>query len=177
MQASYFQVSRSPLSISRTCLDSMHKFYITLQELQAVYLMLCRVIFSLSVKVAALHLDNITAKLIHKWYSFSFSSRLAYSKLNLADKHCITYLPAWCIPITMWKLIIYHRDSWFQNGIFLLTFLKHHFTSGANFFASSCTNVSIITAWKIHYLWEPWGWMLPTTLEHIRWVLCFLHPP
>ena len=60
--AFYFQGSGLPFSVSGTWSGSLSRAHITLQELQAVAVMLCRMAFCLSGKVVALHLDNSTAK-------------------------------------------------------------------------------------------------------------------
>ena len=60
--ASYFQGSGLPLSISGSWSGSMCRAHIALLELQAVAMMLHRMVFPLSGKVVVLHLDNSTAK-------------------------------------------------------------------------------------------------------------------
>ena len=62
--AFYFQGSGLPLSVSVSWSGSRCMAHIALQELQATTMMLCRMTFSLSGKVVALHL---------KWHSISFS--------------------------------------------------------------------------------------------------------
>ena len=79
----------------------MHRVHIVLQKLQAVVLMLHRMVFHLSGKVVALHLDNSTAKAYLCTQGSKVSlhfSRLACFILNLAKKHGITVIPAY-IPI------------------------------------------------------------------------------
>ena len=110
--AFYFQGSGFPLSSSGSWSGSMYKVHITLQEFQAVALMLHKMAFHLSGKVAALHLDNSTSKayLCNQGgtaHPFLFS--LAWHILNLTDKYGITLVPA-CIPThfnvedIMWKV-------------------------------------------------------------------------
>ena len=60
--AFHFQGSCLPLSISGSGSGSMFRAHITLQELQAIAMMLCRMACCLSGKVVAFHLDNSTAK-------------------------------------------------------------------------------------------------------------------
>ena len=61
-------------------------------------MMLCGMAFHLSGKVAALHLDNNTARayLCNQGGTVSpFLSRLACQILTLTDKHSITLIPAY----------------------------------------------------------------------------------
>ena len=66
------------------------------------------------------------------------------------------------LPISTWKLIIYHCKSWFQNVTFFLTYLKWLFNFEVNW-RLICwhphipINVSSITAWKIYLLLEALG--------------------
>ena len=76
----------------------MCRAHITLQELQVIAMMLCRMVFYLSGKVVALHLDNCTAKayLCNQGSTVSpFLSRLACQILSLTDKQSITLIPAY----------------------------------------------------------------------------------
>ena len=103
--AFYFQGSGLPVSVSGSCLGSMCRAHIVLQELQAVAMMLCRVTFHLSGKVVALHLDNSTAKayLCNQGGTVSpFLSRLVYQILNLTNKHGITLIPPWNLYYFWW---------------------------------------------------------------------------
>ena len=96
--AFYFQGSWLPLSVNGAWPGSLCRAHIALQELQAVAVMLCRIVFCLSGKVVALHLDNSTAKayLCNQCGTVSpFLSRLACHILSLTDKHGITLLPAY----------------------------------------------------------------------------------
>ena len=96
--AFYFQGSGLPLSVSGAWSGSLSRAHIALQELQAVAIMLCRMVFHLSGKVVALHLDNSTAKayLCNQGGTGSpFLSILACQILSLTDKHGITLLPAY----------------------------------------------------------------------------------
>ena len=96
--AFYFQGSGLPLSVSRSWSGSMCRTHIALQELQAIAMMLHRMVFHLSGKVVALHLDNSTAKayLCNQGGTVSsFLSRLACQILSLTNKHGITLLPAY----------------------------------------------------------------------------------
>ena len=72
--------------------------YITLQDLQAIAMMVCRMAFCLSDKVVALHLDNSTAKAYLCYQVDTVSpilSRLACQVLSLTDKHGIALIPAY----------------------------------------------------------------------------------
>ena len=94
----YFQGSGLPLSVSGAWSGSLSRAHITLQELQAVAIMLSRMAFCLSGKVVALHLDNSTAKayMCNQGGTVSpFLSRLACQIPILTDKHGITLLPAY----------------------------------------------------------------------------------
>ena len=91
--ASYFQGSDLPLSINGSWLGSMCGNQVALQELQAVAIMLHRMVFHLSGKLVALQLDNSTAKayLCNLGGTvYPFLSRLVYQILSLTDKHSIT---------------------------------------------------------------------------------------
>ena len=72
----------------------MHKVHITLEELQAVALMLDRMAFSISSKVIALHWIIKLQKHIYviQVVQCLFLSRLGSYILNLADKHSITLI-------------------------------------------------------------------------------------
>ena len=96
--AFYFQGSGLPLSVIGFLSGSLCRAHITLQELQAVAMMLHRMVFYLSGKVVALHLDNSTAKayLCNQDYTVSpFLSRLACLIQCLTDKPGITPIPAY----------------------------------------------------------------------------------
>ena len=96
--AFYFQGSGLPLSVSGAWSGSLCRAHISLQELHAVAIMLCRMAFFLSGKVVAMHLDNSTAK-AYLWNQGGtvspFLSRLACQILSLMNKHGITLLPAY----------------------------------------------------------------------------------
>ena len=122
--AFYFQGSGLPLSVSGPWLGSMCRVHIALQELQAIAMMLHRMVFHLSGKVVALHLDNSTAKayLCNQGGKMSpFPSRLACWILSLTDKHGITLIPAY-IPTHLnveanylsrdWLLLEWHLLPW-----------------------------------------------------------------
>ena len=72
----------------------MHNVHITLQELQAVTIMLCRMAFCLSSKAVALHLDNNIYYLSDQGGTVSLS-RLACHILNLAIKHEIILIQSY----------------------------------------------------------------------------------
>ena len=63
------------LSISGSWLGSMCRVHITIQELQAGVLMLCRMAFQLSAKVLFLQLDNSTAKAYLGGFNLNEASR------------------------------------------------------------------------------------------------------
>ena len=84
--------------------------HIAHHELKTVVLMLQQMVFYLSGKVVALHLDNSSAKA----YSCSPGgivylslSRQVCCILNLANNHSITLIPAYIL----WKLITYHGEG------------------------------------------------------------------
>ena len=60
--AFYLQGSGVSISCCGTWCGSVCRVHITLQELQAIALMLCKMVFQLSGKVVVLHLDNFIAK-------------------------------------------------------------------------------------------------------------------
>ena len=94
----YFQGSGVPLLVSGSWSGSMYRAHITLQELQAMALILHRMAFHLPGKVVALHLDNSTAKAYlcnQGGTSSPFLSRLACWILSLTNKHGITLIPAY----------------------------------------------------------------------------------
>ena len=96
--AFYFQGSELPISVSGSWLGSLCGAHIALQELQAVAMILHRMVFHLSGKVVALHLDNSTAKayLCNQGSTMSpFLSRLACWILSLTNKHGIILIPAY----------------------------------------------------------------------------------
>ena len=163
--AFYFQGSGLPLSVSGTWSGSLSRAHIALQELQAVAVMLRSMAFCLSGRVVALHLDNSTAKayLCNQGGTVSpFLSRLACRILRLTDKHGITLLPAYILPTSMWRQIFCLGIGCFQSGTFYLKWLRQLFAFGA-FQRWTCwhllvlLNASIISLWKLHCLWGPWG--------------------
>ena len=96
--AFYFQGYGLPLSVSGSWSGSLCRAHIAFQELQAIAMMLHRMVFHISDKTVALHLDNSTAKayLCNQGGTVSpFLSRLACQMLSLTDKHGITLLPAY----------------------------------------------------------------------------------
>ena len=94
--AFYYQGSGLPLSGSGSWFGSMCRSHIALQELQAIPMMLHRMVFCLSGKIVALHLDNSTAKayLCNQGGTVSpILSRLACWILSLTEKHGIMPIP------------------------------------------------------------------------------------
>ena len=163
--AFYFQGSGLPLSDSGAWSGSLSRAHIALQELQAVAVMICRMAFCLSGKVVALHLDNSTAKayLCNQGGTVSpFLSRLACWILSLTDKHGITLLPAYIPTHLNVEADFLSQIGCFQSGTFSLRWLRQLFTFGA-FQRWTCwhllilLNASIISLWKLHCLWGPWG--------------------
>ena len=163
--AFYFQGSGLLLSVSGTWSGSLSRVHIALQELQAVAVMLHRMAFYLSGKVVALHLDNSTAQayLCNQGGTVSpFLSRLACQILSLTDKHCITLLPAYIPTHLNMEADFLSQISCFQSSTFSLRWLRQLFASGA-FQRWTCwyllvlLNASIISLWKLHCLWGPWG--------------------
>ena len=93
--AFYFEGSGLPLSVCGSCLSSLCRAHIALQELQAVAIMLHRMVFHLMGKVVALHLDNSTAKayLCNQGGTVSpILCRLACQILSLTNKHGIALI-------------------------------------------------------------------------------------
>ena len=140
--------------------------HIALLELQVVVVMLCRMVFCLSGKVVALHLDNSTAKayLCNQGGTMSpFLSRLACQILSLTDKHGITLLPAY-IPTHLnveadflsWdrSLPEWHLIPQVAQAAFHLWGLPK---GGPYGIFSFLLNANIISVWKLHFLWGPWG--------------------
>ena len=120
--AFYFQGSCLPLTVSGFWLGSMFKAHIALQELQAVSMMLHRMAFHISGKVAALHLNNSTAKtyLCNQGGTVSpFLSRLAHQILSLTHKHSITLISAY-IPTNLNVEINYLSWGWLLPKWYLL---------------------------------------------------------
>ena len=65
---------------------------------------------------------------------------------------------------SMWRQIICPRISCFQSGTLSLRWLRQLFTFGAfqrwtYWHLLIPLNTSIISPWKLHYFWGPWGWM------------------
>ena len=149
--------------------------HIAMQELQAVAMMLCRMAFCLSGKVVALYLDNSTVKasLCNQGGTVSpFLSGLACQILSLTNKHGITLIHTF-LPTSMWKQIISPGIRCFQIGIFSLRWLKQLFTFGAfqrwtYWHLLILLNASIISPWKLHYLWGSWGIMPSAILGPFR---------
>ena len=87
-----------PSSCSGTWSGSICKVHISLQEFQAVELMLHKIASQVCHKVVAFHLDNSTAKVYlcnQCGMTLPFLSRLAHHILNLANKHGITLIPVY----------------------------------------------------------------------------------
>ena len=88
------------LLVSGLWSGSLCRAHITLQELQAISMMLYRMAFHLSSEVVALHLDNSTAKayMCNQGGTVSpFISKLACQILSLTDKHGITLIQAYIL--------------------------------------------------------------------------------
>ena len=135
--------------------------HIALQELQAVAIMLHRMAFCLSGKVVVLHLDNSTARayLCNHGTVSHFLSRLACQIQSLTTKHGITLLPAF-IPTQLNVEADYLSWDWMLPEWHLLPQVAFAFGS---FQRWTCwhllilLNASIISLWKLHCLWGPWG--------------------
>ena len=108
-----------------------------------------------------------------------FLSRLVYHILNLANSHSIALIRAH-IPtyhnveadyllrgrlVPEWHLLPHKAQVPFNFGIYQKRIC---------WYSHVPINVSIITPWRIHYLWEVWGCMISGILGHITRVLCFL---
>ena len=100
----------------------MHIVHMSLQELQAVALMLPRMAFCLSGKVVALYLDNITAKpyFYNHVGMVPLFFRVACHVMNHTDKPFITPFLSY-LSISMWKPTIYCEEDQFHSGIFIFT--------------------------------------------------------
>ena len=165
--AFYFLGSGLHLLVSVSWSGSMCRahIHIALQELWAIAIMLHRMVFHISGKMVALHLDNSTAKayLCNQGGTVSpFLSRMACWVLSLANKHGITHIQHTLLPTSMWRLIICPGIRCFQSGIFSLRLLKQLFTFWT-FQRWTCwhrlilLNASIIKPWNLHYFWGSWG--------------------
>ena len=77
------------------------------------------------------------------------------------------------LPTSMWRQIICPRINCFQSGTFSLKWFRQLFTFGT-FQRWTCwhllilLNASIISLWKLHCLWGPWGWMPSAILGLFR---------
>ena len=81
--------------------------------------------------------------------------------------------------ISVWKLTISLEEGWFLSGTSFLTLLRLYSISGVNhrwicWHPHIPISVNYIKPWKVHYLWESWGWMFSVTVGHIKSVICFL---
>ena len=115
----YFQVSRLPLSFYRIWSGSISNVSIALEELQAVVVLLCRMVFCLSGKVVPLYLDNSTAKVYLCNEGDSVSVMLyiiACDSLNLAEKHSITLILSYLHTYVDVEANSQFEGEWFKNG-------------------------------------------------------------
>ena len=157
----------------------MYQVNIALQDLQAVALMLHRILFP--AKMVCWHLDNSIAKTYFCNQAITvclFLSRPACNILNLADTHGITLIPAYThvnlnvgvdylsqrkVGSTMISSSLHSSsDIWCQLEMDLLA-------------SHVPVNASVITPWRFSYLWEPWCWILSLMLGHIRCTIFFCH--
>ena len=125
--AFYFQRTGLSLSVSGSWSGSLCEAHIALQELQAIAMMQFRMVFHLSGKVVALHLDNSTAKayLCNQGGTVSpFLSGLACWILSLTDKHGITLIPAY-IPTHLSVEAYYLSQDWLLPEGHLLPQVAH----------------------------------------------------
>ena len=123
--------------------------HIALWDLQAIAMMVHRIAFCLSGKVVVLPLDNSTAKayLCNQGGTVSpFLSRLACRILSLTNKEGITLIPAY-IP-THFNVEADYLSQLFTFGVYQRWICWH---------LPVPPNARIITSWKLHYLWGPWG--------------------
>ena len=77
------------------------------------------------------------------------------------------------LPTSMWRQIFCLGIGCFQSGTFSLRWLKQLFTFGAfqrwtSWHLLVLLNASIISLWKLHCLWGPWGWMPSAILGIFR---------
>ena len=163
--AFYFQGSGLPLSISGTWSGSLSRTHIALQEPQAVAIMLCRMAFCLSGKVVALHLDNSTAKacLCNQGGTVSpFLSRLACRILSLTNKHGITLLPAYILTHLNVEADFLSRNQMLPEWHLLpqvaqAAFCLWGLQRWTCWHLLILLSANIISLWKLHCLWGPWG--------------------
>ena len=160
--AFYFQGSGLPLLVSGAWSGSLCRAHIALQELQAFAIMLQRMAFCLSGKVVALHLDNSTAKayLCNQGGTMSpFHSRLACQILSLTNKYGITLLPAYIPTHLNVEAGYLSWDQLLRSGTFSLRWLLAFgaFQRWTCWLFLILLTASIISLWKLHYLWGPWG--------------------
>ena len=77
------------------------------------------------------------------------------------------------LPTSIWRQIFCLRIGCLWSGTFYLEWLRQLFAFGA-FQRWTCwhllvlLNASIISLWKLHCLWGPWGWMPLAILGNIR---------
>ena len=142
--AFYFPGSGLPLSVSGSWSGSLCRAYIALQELQAIVMML----HSMAKSTAKAYLCNQGGTVS------PFLSRLACGILSLTDKHGITLIPAY-IPTHLNVEADYLSWNQLLLGWNLLPQVAH---------AAFCLwgllillNASIISPWKLHYLWGSLG--------------------
>ena len=77
------------------------------------------------------------------------------------------------LPTSMWRQIFCPRIGCFQSGTFFLRWLRQLFTFGAfqrwtTWHLLVLLNAHIISLWKLHCLWGPWGWMPSVILGNFR---------
>ena len=118
---------------------------------------------SASGKVVALHLDNSTAKayLCNQGGTVSpFLSRLACQILT--DKQGITLLPAYIPTHLNVEADYLSWDQMLSEWHLLPQVVRRLFAFGAfqrwtSWHLLILVNASIISLWKLHCLWGPWG--------------------
>ena len=156
--AFYFQGSSLPSSVSGSWSGSMCRAHIALQELQGIAMTLHKMAFCLAGKVVSLHFDNCTAKAYEVGTVAPFLSRMACWILSLTNKYSITLTAAYIPTHLNVEANYLSQVSCFQSGIFSLRWLKWLFIFGV-YQGWICShppiplNASIITPWKLHYLW------------------------
>ena len=175
--AFYFQGSGLPLSVSGTWSGSLSRAHIALEELQAVAVML--------------HVGWPSASLVG-WLPCIWITVLLRLTCVIKVVQCLLFFPGWpagywvwptsmvlpffqhtFLPTSMWRQIFCLGIACFQSGTFYLKWLRQLFAFGA-FQRWTCWHLlvlltaSIISLWKLHYLWGPWGWMPSAILGNFR---------
>ena len=84
------------------------------------------------------------------------------------------------LPTSMWRQIICLGIGCFWSGNFSLRWLRQLFAFGdfqrwTYWHLLILLNASIISPWKLHYLWRPWGWIPSAILG--TFLVSYVFPP